>query len=287
MICKSEAPHIEIGEADIDLFDVDHALDLGEADIDLCLGAIELDLAPEQQRRIDAMFARLEGAQPHELLGVRAGADLMTIKRAYDKRAIAFHPDRFFRKRLGSYAKKLEAIFIRMTAAHDALCAEQKEWVRPSGVRHKAAGMTTEAVETLRALLDARPGGLDARDATRFESLRELFARAFVTDGEAPFFPRLRVPAAASVTLSHDADVLEATTLEIASDGFLVLAPAPIALGAKCAVLLEVDEMALGARARVASCDHEGRRVWLAFDPPLAGLAAERLEDAVLRIALD
>ncbi len=54
------------------------------------------------------------------------GADRKALKRAYFELASKLHPDRYFRKRLGSYKQKLEAIFSRITQAHDILGNERK-----------------------------------------------------------------------------------------------------------------------------------------------------------------
>jgi curved DNA-binding protein CbpA len=55
------------------------------------------------------------------VLGVEAGADKSAVKRAYFKLAARFHPDRHFRKKLGSFKPRLEAFFSRLTIAQETL----------------------------------------------------------------------------------------------------------------------------------------------------------------------
>jgi hypothetical protein len=83
----------------------------------------ELDIDLEQQARITDFFLHLGGLDFYALLGVAHDADTKTIKRAYNARVIEFHPDRYFRKRLGTFKPKLEAIFARMTEAQEVLCS--------------------------------------------------------------------------------------------------------------------------------------------------------------------
>ncbi len=59
------------------------------------------------------------------LLGVETSADKKVIKRAYYELAAAFHPDRYFRKRLGSFKVRMEAVFARLTIAHDTLADKE------------------------------------------------------------------------------------------------------------------------------------------------------------------
>lgn len=81
----------------------------------------ELDLTPALRRRIDEVFSRLDELQDHEVLGIAADATRAAVRRAYFERVAEFHTDRFFRKRLGSYKTKLEAISRRLTSAYEAL----------------------------------------------------------------------------------------------------------------------------------------------------------------------
>lgn len=80
---------------------------------------VELDL--ERRRYVVEVYARLETLTHYELLGVPRTADKKAIKRAYFQLVTVIHPDRYFQKRLGSYKSKLEAIFVRMTTAHETL----------------------------------------------------------------------------------------------------------------------------------------------------------------------
>lgn len=85
---------------------------------------VELDL--EKKRRILDLFQRIDDLSYYELLGVPESSDKKQIKAAYYKLAPEFHPDSYFRKNLGSYKAKIEAIFTRLTLAHDVLTVKQR-----------------------------------------------------------------------------------------------------------------------------------------------------------------
>lgn len=88
-------------------------LDESQLDEDL-----EIDVAI--QRRILEFEMTL--ARPyHEILGVAPEADAKQIKKAYFKLSKEFHPDRFFRKRIGTYAARLDRIFKKATEAYELL----------------------------------------------------------------------------------------------------------------------------------------------------------------------
>jgi curved DNA-binding protein CbpA len=79
------------------------------------------DLPIEQKKRILDFFYRLDDLDHYTLLGITAEADKKGIKRAYFELAALFHPDRYFKKQLGSFKSKMEALFNRVTEAHDTL----------------------------------------------------------------------------------------------------------------------------------------------------------------------
>lgn len=98
-------------------------LELGpEFDADL---QEDVDIEPERRRRILDIYRRLEHVTFYELLGVPETADKKRIKNAYYALASDYHPDRYFRKQLGSYRMKMEAIFKRLTRAHDVLTSKE------------------------------------------------------------------------------------------------------------------------------------------------------------------
>jgi curved DNA-binding protein CbpA len=88
--------------------------------------AEEVDLDAEKKRRILDLFAQLDELSYYDLLGVGPDADRKLVKAAYYKLAPEFHPDSYFRKSLGSYKAKIEAIFTRITLACDVLTAKQR-----------------------------------------------------------------------------------------------------------------------------------------------------------------
>src|SRR5262245_57355129 len=79
-----------------------------------------LDLPLDLQRRILEVEAELD-APYHVLLGVPADADLRTVKRAFFALSKQFHPDRYFRRRVGDFGPRLAQIFKRIALAYEML----------------------------------------------------------------------------------------------------------------------------------------------------------------------
>ena len=85
---------------------------------------VELDL--DKRRQILDAFHRLDRYSYYDLLGVHELCDKKQIKAAYYAVAPDFHPDKYFRKRLGAFKPKAEAIFTRLTLAHDVLTSKER-----------------------------------------------------------------------------------------------------------------------------------------------------------------
>jgi len=84
------------------------------------------DLDVDKKRRILDLFYRIDNLTYYEMLGVDRQADKKQVKSAYYSIAPEFHPDKFFRKNLGSFKPKIEAIFGRLTLAHDTLAEARR-----------------------------------------------------------------------------------------------------------------------------------------------------------------
>jgi tetratricopeptide (TPR) repeat protein len=80
-----------------------------------------VELSADQKKRVLDMFYRLDDLDHYTLLGVGKEADKKTVKRSYFELASVMHPDRYFKKNLGSFKSKMEALFGRITEAHDIL----------------------------------------------------------------------------------------------------------------------------------------------------------------------
>lgn len=79
------------------------------------------DLDPALRTEIDRLIGALEDSDHYALLGVPRDADKKVVKSAYYGYASRIHPDRHFGKGLGDYKAKMEAVFNRLTVAHDTL----------------------------------------------------------------------------------------------------------------------------------------------------------------------
>ena len=85
----------------------------------------EVDIEPELRKWIVEMHKQLDRLTHYDLLGLRRTADAKDVKRAYFRIAGMIHPDRFFKKRVGAYKPMIDAIFERVSQAHDTLRAAE------------------------------------------------------------------------------------------------------------------------------------------------------------------
>jgi curved DNA-binding protein CbpA len=81
----------------------------------------QVDLKEEQKKRILYVHAHLEEWNHYALLGLKRTAKNSEIKRGYFKASKEFHPDAYFRKEMGTYAKRVDEIFRAMKKAYDVL----------------------------------------------------------------------------------------------------------------------------------------------------------------------
>jgi curved DNA-binding protein CbpA len=132
---------------------------------------VELDA--EKKRRILDLFYRLEDLTYYQVLGVEEQADKKRIKSAYYAMAPEFHPDRFFRKNLGSYKAKIEAVFNRVTIAHDVLTAKDRR------AEYDEYLAQTQKNRALAAILEQTP-----RDVARIQAAVDI-AEAAPASGHA------------------------------------------------------------------------------------------------------
>lgn len=127
-----------------------------------------LDIDIAHQKHILDIHSRLDDLDHYELLGVRRDADKRTIKRAYHELAALFHPDRFFRKEIGAFKAKTEAVFTKVTQAQDVLAAKDRraeydvylvELDRTRGIETKLQAPMGEVAridEEIRRILEAQ-----------------------------------------------------------------------------------------------------------------------------------
>jgi hypothetical protein len=88
------------------------------------------DLSEGERTRILVMHRRLGSGDSHVLLGVERGTDRLELRRSYFRLSKDFHPDRYYRRDLGSFGARLSAIFEALAHAYAQLTE-----VRP----HRAA----------------------------------------------------------------------------------------------------------------------------------------------------
>jgi len=81
----------------------------------------EVDLEPELRRRIVYLHDRRRELDYYQLLAVRRDADRGVLRRAFLRRTQLLHPDRYFRKNLGSYAGRLHDLYKAVSVAYDTL----------------------------------------------------------------------------------------------------------------------------------------------------------------------
>jgi hypothetical protein len=89
--------------------------------------AEDVELDDTERRRILAMARIIEKNDPYLLLGVSGAADAKTLKRAYFLLSKEIHPDRYYGKRLGSFAERLTTVFEATSRAYNRITSSDKQ----------------------------------------------------------------------------------------------------------------------------------------------------------------
>ena len=119
------------------------------------------DLPRERRKQVLDLFYRLREIDFYEALDIPYDADKKQIRTAYFALSKSFHPDTMFRKDLGSFKAKMEAVFQTLTEAYDTLSKkkardEYDAYLRSTKATQMAeralAMAARETAETARAL---------------------------------------------------------------------------------------------------------------------------------------
>lgn len=83
--------------------------------------AEDVELDRDERVRVLLIARRVASGDARAILGVAASADKKDIKRAYFKLSKEVHPDRFYKRRLGTFADRLASNFEAVTRAYQEL----------------------------------------------------------------------------------------------------------------------------------------------------------------------
>ncbi len=100
--------------------------------------AEEAEIDDTDRRRILTLERLLPRQDPYMLLGVSQGADARSLKRAYFLLSKEIHPDRYYGKKLGSFAHRMSHVFEETSRAYAKLTTPERS--RGSGNHNAVRG---------------------------------------------------------------------------------------------------------------------------------------------------
>jgi tetratricopeptide (TPR) repeat protein len=155
----------EEGGADVDPYRL-YPVALSAFKPDAALMAEAVDLDDERKREVLYVYEHMERMDYYRFLGLERDADRKAVRASFFVLSKRFHPDLFYGKELGSYAPKLEKIFLLINKAQQMLSnknkrAEYDKQLGPAAPPPAAASSSPRAVSVARQ--DADGGEADAR----------------------------------------------------------------------------------------------------------------------------
>ncbi len=86
----------------------------------------EVELPVELRRRVLGLHSVINSLDHYATLGLGRDVDKKGVKRAYFELAAVFHPDKYFRKNIGSFKGKMEVIFGKVSVAYETLVDKER-----------------------------------------------------------------------------------------------------------------------------------------------------------------
>ena len=129
--------------------------------------AEDVDLQPWEKRRILAVVRSLESNDYLEALSLPPGASNRDLKRAYFELSRQLHPDRYFGRRLGSFAPVLDRVFAAVSQVVKSL-SDSRTVI---GVESSAAGPRRRKTERLVLRTPVTVTGIDGGAEQRMEAI--------------------------------------------------------------------------------------------------------------------
>jgi tetratricopeptide (TPR) repeat protein len=117
------------------------------------------ELEPDDRIRILALARLVELHDPWALLGVPNGAEKKALKRAYFKLSKEVHPDRFYGRKLGTFADRLSVVFEAVSRAYARLTSSETS--NASGQRREPTAEQPQTPGEYAAELFDRACGLE------------------------------------------------------------------------------------------------------------------------------
>lgn len=160
--------------------------------------AFEIDL--ELQKKILALHRKLDGLTHFQVLELDSGADRKAVKKAYFSFVGTFHPDRYYKKKIGHFTRKIDRIFQRLTEAHDTLsdADARKEYEQYLAAQRRTRALDSELVDESALLAQVETLLQQAQEQARKE--HQLALRAPSMPPPVPVTPKA-VPKAAAPTV--------------------------------------------------------------------------------------
>jgi curved DNA-binding protein CbpA len=159
-----------------------------------------LDISSDLQREL-LEFAKRHDRPYHEILGVPHDADERAIKKAYFGLSKRLHPDRYFRRRIGPFAPRVETCVRKLLAAYELLSDPQtRSEVQRAPASAPAVTPARRSSLEARRRLRERVGALAG--AKRANEERRRKAKSFFEAGMAAFAKDRWLEAAGAVRLA-------------------------------------------------------------------------------------
>lgn len=157
--------------------------------------SFEIDM--ELQQKILDLHRKLDGLTHFQVLGLDSGADRKAVKKAYFSFVGTYHPDRYYKKKIGHFTRKIERIFQRLTEAHDTLsdADARKEYEQYLAAQRRTRALDTELVDESALLAQVEQLLQQAQEQARKE--HQLALRAPSVPPPVPVTPKA-VPKAAA-----------------------------------------------------------------------------------------